>query len=283
MKTIIRIVLLLALLSFGCESLSQDLQDIPQYLENISVTVKTPDSIGSGVVFTRKDSTGTNDITFVWSAGHIVSDKEEIIVNFTIPLIVTNAPVLIKEVSILQPVIEDGRLIKYNSMVADVIKISDNDGEDLSIMRIRGKFYNTNTTNFYYGKKIPKMGTQFDTIGSPDNEKGSFSTGVCSFVGRVFEGRVFDQTTLVVYPGSSGGGVFLASNGQCVGITTIMSAPSINYMVPIRRMISWAKRENVEWALNPNVPIPTEKELKLLPLMDTTHVYTNSINSIIIK
>jgi hypothetical protein len=69
---------------------------------------------------------------------------------------------------------------------------------------------------------------------------------------------MFDQTSTMAYPGSSGGGMYL-ENGTYTGMLTRGGGAGLNFIVPIRRILPWAKQMGVEWALNPKVkvtPVP---------------------------
>jgi len=86
-----------------------------------------------------------------------------------------------------------------------------------------------------------------------------------SQVGRVLnlgtgDGTVFDQTTVTAFPGSSGAGVFLR-DGRYVGMLVRGSGETFNLIVPVRRMRSWAKTRDIEWALDKLKPVPSVTEI----------------------
>jgi hypothetical protein len=259
MKKVIGLFLIIASLLAGSNSVSQQLS-LPEILQSISVTVDTPVGYGAGVAFTRKDATLTNDVTFIWTAAHIVrhNDMLQIFTQEETPP--RSVPITFSSLKIVQPIVKNGVTIEETNKTAKIIKISAADeGEDLALLMLNGKFFNTNTVRFDISGKIPVLGTPVYHIGSPSEKDLSFSTGVIAFVGRVLGGRLYDQTTCTVFPGSSGGGVFNTTNGLCIGLVLRMSAPGINHMIPIRVMQKWAKDEGVEWALNPNLPMPNDK------------------------
>ena len=78
--------------------------------------------------------------------------------------------------------------------------------------------------------------------------------GIVSQVGRVLslgtgDGTVFDQTTVTAFPGSSGGGVFLSERsgdkaGQYMGMLVRGAGETFNLIVPVRRMRSWAAKQD---------------------------------------
>jgi len=74
----------------------------------------------------------------------------------------------------------------------------------------------------------------------------------------------------VAFPGSSGGGMFLKENGEYIGMLTqgVMKLQGFNFIVPVRRIHSWAKDAKIEWAMNPDVSMPTLKEIDAIPVED---------------
>jgi len=71
------------------------------------------------------------------------------------------------------------------------------------------------------------------------------------------------------YPGSSGGGVY-TRDGKCIGLLVRGAGPGLNFIVPTRRMLPWAKKMKIEWAMNPAVPVPTHVVRVETPLDDGT-------------
>lgn len=275
MKRALQYVGLLVVLLIGSELFAANPTSAPSpdFLSSISVTVSTPGGTGSGVAFTRKDANG-EDITFVWTAGHVVQHRESVPFLFVGPPGSSNAPILKSKmiyytnVTVMQDVTINGEYAYTTNLSATVIKSSPNEtGNDLAILRVNGKFFNQNTVAFDLSGRIPKLGESLYGVSSPYGEYGMFNVGVLSFVGRNIDGTLYDQTTLIIYPGSSGSGVF-NTNGKCTGLVLIMRAPSLGYMAPVRRMQKWAKDEGVEWALDPKIPMPSEDELKSLSRVD---------------
>jgi hypothetical protein len=97
----------------------------------------------------------------------------------------------------------------------------------------------------------------------------SMTEGIMSQTGRVYKGKVFDQTTVTAFPGSSGGGVFIkTSNGlpQYVGMVTLGSGETFNMIVPIRRMLQFCKTNKIEWAVDPKAAMPGLEDLEKIPV-----------------
>ena len=95
--------------------------------------------------------------------------------------------------------------------------------------------------------------------------------GIYSQTGRLIPNlnkHVFDQTTVAAFPGSSGGGVFLKSNKCYVGMLVRGAGETFNLIVPVRRMVQWAEKNKIMWALDPTVKMPTDDELAKIPVED---------------
>jgi hypothetical protein len=252
---------------------------VPAFLQGISVTVKAGQAQGSGTVVTRIDPDTQERLTFVWTAAHVVdglrnvrkvveSDgKTKILVEFKDPRIVAER-------------YQDGRRVGEQTLDCKVIKYSDADyGEDLALLMIRLRnSYDTDACAKFPedSKYLPPVGADLSHCGSLLGKFGSnsYTTGVLSQTGRLLDGRganskVFDQVTAVAFPGSSGGGVYLASDGMYIGMLTQgVRMQGFNFIVPARRMRTWAAGAGVEWAINTNMPCPSLKEIEAIPVED---------------
>lgn len=250
--------------------------DVSNYLQDISVTIKTKGGEGSGVVFTRDIAsvTGSKTVNFVWTAAHVLENIRNV-------RTVLDTDGHIKKITefqdaeIVKKLIENGRTVGQLVMDAKVVKYSDaKDGEDLALLMVRKFGFVDNSANFYQDndEKGLALGTQLYHVGSLLGAEGSNSmtTGIMSQIGRTIALNggakvLFDQTTVTAFPGSSGGGVFLTS-GEYVGMLVRGAGETFNLIVPIRRMNKWAKTENILWALDKNVPAPTLEEIEKLPI-----------------
>ena len=239
-------------------------KDVPAYMQAISVTIKAGFSEGSGVAIDR------NGTTFVWTAGHVV-DGLRSMRKVTDPRTGTPRTIIeFEDAKIVKTLVEDGRTVGYLHLDAEVIRYSDADhGQDLAILRVRKKGAIKTSAIFYDEAKPPKLGTQLFHVGSLLGVVGSNSltTGIVSAHGRLIGKTVYDQTTVTAFPGSSGGGVYL-TDGRYVGMLVRGAGEGFNLIVPVRRMRSWAKKAKMEWALDPRVKMPTDEEMKKLPIED---------------
>lgn len=244
-------------------------------LQSVSVTIRAEQSQGSGVLFTRTQ--GDETISFVWTAAHVVdalrttrkiidpnSGTERTVVEFRDPKIV-------------QEFNQNGRRIGEIVMDARVIRFSDYiNGQDLALLEIRKRnFVPANVgAQFYLDDAIPPAGTELIHVGSLLGQFGSNSvtTGVISQIGRVLQGTndtIYDQTTCPGFPGSSGGGVFLANDGRYIGMLVRGAGETFNLVVPARRLRDWARDAKVEWAIDPNVALPSDADRAKIKVEDS--------------
>lgn len=213
-------------------------------LQKSSVTVLARGGTGSGVVFVRGSK------SYVWTAGHVVSDNVVISPDGKIKIF--------EDVLVTQPIVEQGRTVGHLSFSAKIIRFSPFEKDDLALLLL----YKTNalpSVSFYLDKEIPSVGEKVYHVGSWKGPFGesSFSSGEISFVGRILEGLIFDQATCTIFPGSSGGGVYL-TDGRCIGIITRGGGETFGLFIPIRRLLEWAKAENCLWALDASALVPDD-------------------------
>jgi hypothetical protein len=175
-------------------------------------------------------------------------------------------PVVTKEIR------QNGRTVGRLQMDAEVLKYSESeDGQDLALLRIRKLNFVTDSVVFYLDKEIPPLGQDLLHVGSLLGQFGanSMTSGIMSQHGRILKNlnkHIFDQTTCTAFPGSSGGGVYLKSDAKYVGMLVRGAGEGFNLIVPIRRMVEYCQENKIMWALDKNVPMPTEVELKKMPI-----------------
>lgn len=265
--------LLAILLVFSTSSVFAGVDSkVVEHLEAVSVTIATGHGQGSGVIKTR--TRGTDTLNVVWTAAHVVQSlrKTKTVVDKNGN---TKTVVEFEDAKVIRTLVEDGRNVGKLEIFASVIRY--NEEEDLALLRIRQKNFLKDGIQFYLEEKIPSIGTPLCHVGSLLGELGSnsFTTGVLSQQGRLIEKKIFDQATVTAFPGSSGGGVYL-EDGRLVGQILRGSGEQFNLIVPVRRIVDWAKAAKIEWAVNDTIPVPTEEELKKLPIEDTGVVFNDS-------
>ena len=257
-------------------------QGVAQHLQDISVTIKSGFTEGSGVLITRKlvakeGDKETINVNFVVTCAHVVDNLRS-----TRQIIENGRPKTIvefKDAQIVKELIENGRKVGELKMDAKVIMYSDaEEGEDLAVLIVRKRGFVTANTEFYLESKAVDIGTDLFHVGSLLGQSGanSMTAGIMSQVGRVLDlgsggGTVFDQTTVTAFPGSSGGGVFL-TDGKYVGMLVRGAGETFNLIVPGRRMQAWTKARGAEWVLNPKSPTPSLEDIETIEIeKENTH------------
>ena len=247
-----------------------------KHLQDISVTIRAEDSYqkseGSGVLITRK--VGDEQVTFVWTAAHVVDHLRNV---RTVIDSEGQSRKLVEfaDVQIIKELIESGRRVGEMKMDASVIKFSHADtGHDLALLMVRARDYGKSSAAFYKDAdtNIVPIGTNLFHVGSLLGQMGanSMTTGIISQLGRLDGGKVeFDQTTVTAFPGSSGGGVYL-TDGKYIGMLVRGAGEGFNLIVPIRRMASWAKQNNLMWALDSSIKVPSIEVITSMPIESTS-------------
>jgi hypothetical protein len=237
-----------------------------KHLQDISVTIRAGRSEGSGIIIQRKID-GRN-VNFIWTAAHVVNNTRN--VRTVIKGGVRQQIVEFADVQIIKELIENGRRVGELKMEARVLAYSDADfGEDLALLVVlKTDFIKTNAT-FLLQRDILPLGTRLFHVGSLRGQMGanSMTDGILSQVGRVRGGTIYDQTTVTAFPGSSGGGVYVADGpgrGRCMGMIVRGAGESFNLIVPVRRMHKWAVENDLEFAIDERVTPPSMAELRTL-------------------
>ena len=256
-------------------SISHSQTKVAQHLQDISVTIKAGNSEGSGVIISRdvlktKDSKNSIRVNFVWTCAHLMDGLRS--TRIVIDGEGKNKTVIeFKDAQVVKELVEDGRKVGELKMDAKVILYSDaTDGEDLALLLVRKIGFVDQNTEFFLEDRNVEIGEPLLHVGSLLGQAGanSMTNGIMSQVGRVLnigsgDGTVFDQTTVTAFPGSSGGGVFM-NDGRYVGMLVRGSGETFNFIVPVRRMIRWAKKRDIEWAIDTTKPVPTIEDIKMI-------------------
>lgn len=278
---------LILCLSILCLASLVEGQDLASKLQSVSVTIKSGDGEGSGVIITRDvivDDKGTREpIQFIWTAGHVVDNLRS--VRTIVVDGVDKKVVEYKDAQMVQELTERGRKIGEIKLDAKVIRYSDSEnGEDLALLMIRKRDFLKEGAVFYESDEPLNLGTELYHVGSLLGQDGanSMTNGIISQIGRVLklgsgDGVVFDQTTVTAFPGSSGGGVFLKTDhkegkaGQYIGMLVrgAGNGGSFNFIVPVRRMREWAKKEGIMWAIDTKTEAPPLKDILNPPVKET--------------
>lgn len=256
----------LTIVLLGAENNLSAAEKVANHLQDISVTIKTGNAEGSGVIKTR--IINGKKINFVWTAAHVIDGlrRQEEVVD---PATGTKRQLIrYDDARIVKELNENGRRVGELAMDARVIKV--NYDEDLALLRIWKTGFIDASVEFYLDTKIPPIGTKLLHVGSLLGQLGSNSmtSGIQSQIGRVLsDGKEYDQTTVTAFPGSSGGGVYL-EDGRYVGMVVRGAGESFNLIIPVRRMVKWATKCSVLWAIDDKVSVPKEEDLEKMPIED---------------
>lgn len=224
-----------------------------------TVKVVTARGSGTGTMVTRRTADGTV-VHLVWTAAHVVQSCRSFDTTLAGPK-VRWAPCMV-----LIPKYQNGELVSSSAFVADVVQYSNSDiGMDLAILRVRAATFPDDTTEFYLDKELPPVGQDLIHVGCMFGDFHSFTTGVLSQYGRTVGGKIFDQITTLIYPGSSGGGVYLP-DGRYVGMASMLRTSGVGLITPIRHMIAWATKTHCLWALDSSVQMPNLATLNAWPI-----------------
>lgn len=241
-------------------------ENVPNHLQDISVTIRAANSEGSGVI------TSVGGVNYVWTCGHVVDRLKRTRQVIDPKTGQSKTLVEFDDAEVVKELIEEGRTVGQMRFFAQVVRYSNAEtGEDLALLKVRKKGLSNSTVTFYLDEKIPAPGTDLFHVGSLLGQSGSnsFTTGVVSQIGRLHNGIVYDQTTCAAFPGSSGGGVFL-KDGRYMGMIVRGAGETFNLCVPIRRMHGWAKKVGVDFTMDPSVKVPTDEELRKFPVEDVS-------------
>ena len=271
---LLKVSLLTVLLAFSSVA-AEAKKTTADYLQDVSVTIVSDAGYsrgeGSGVIFSRKNKDG-DTVNFIWTAAHVIDNlrsERKVIVNGAPKTLVE-----FKDAKIVKVLRQNGRSVGQLELDAEVVKYSDaDDGHDLALLKVRKLNFSDVTVKVYLDKEIPKLGTDLWHVGSLLGQMGSNSMtdGVYSQTGRLIKSlnkHVFDQTTVAAFPGSSGGGVFFKSDARYVGMLVRGAGETFNLIVPARRMVDWATKNDIMWALDPKVELPTDEDLAKIPVED---------------
>lgn len=223
------------------------------------VMITAQKGFGSGVVFRNGDR------VFVWTAAHVLTAGKRI------ERIMTKdgefrEVIKFSDVVITQDIVHAGRKAGYIDIYAKVIRYSDH--HDLAILEA---YANQPRCTTRFNLDAPVIGEPLWHVGSMHGTHGSnsVSLGVLAAIGRLRtdgamdeqNGVVYDQVSITCHPGSSGGGIF-RPDGTCVGIITEFLGPNHTFgalcYVPARRLQSFSREANCEWAFDSRIPVPAE-------------------------
>jgi len=254
------------------QQVAKEKKNIAGHLQDISVTIVSKNGSGaggegSGVVKTRKLQDGAS-VNFIWTAAHVIDNLRKTRTAIDPKTGTQKTVVEFDDAMVVKSISQGGRAVGKLELMAEVIRY--NKEEDLALLRLRKTDFIQSSVDFYLDKEIPQIGTELLHVGSLLGQVGSNSmtTGIMSQHGRILDKKVFDQTTVNAFPGSSGGGVYL-KDGRMIGMLVRGAGETFNLIVPIRRIREWAKHAKIEWAIDDTIPVPSEQDLDRIPVEDS--------------
>lgn len=211
-------------------------------LQQATVHLYNGTSHGSGVLFRSRDGG-----VWVWTAAHVVTRARNGENDFR--------PI---QVTLPDRSVVPATVVRYNA------------AEELALLRLDQADVAVGSVTFHRGRR-PGVGTELYHVGSPTGSygQGSVTTGVISSTGRTHEGQVYDQSSTPVFGGSSGGAICLRSDGRLLGLVSMGFGPlrhgvcsTMVLYVPSWRVVSYARRTGVLFAVDNRVAVPGEKDIR---------------------
>lgn len=204
---------------------------------NNTVAIQDIGNCGSGVLFTREDS------TFIWTVAHVAKHYMKPDGTF-------------REITIRQ----DNKVAK-----ARVLRCGDcYVAHDLALLQIiEGDL--KGDAQFYRAFNEVKLGRKIIHCGTPYGSRLNANLlfyGNISHIGRIFSlpfmpvPREIDQCDIITHPGCSGGPVFDAETGDILGLMVLGGNPGLTAIVPTRIIYGWTKSHDCLWAFDPEIPLP---------------------------
>lgn len=226
---------------------------IAERLAQVSVNVHASKGMGTGVLLTRHTKDGKK-LHLVLTAAHVVACNRAVTPSAEGPKI------SFEPLKVVVTFRHNGEVVRQNVYAAEIIQYSNAEtGRDLALLKIVDPTFPDIDTPF--DLSVLRPGTDLFHCGNMFGLSESFSAGVVSQTGRRIMGKLFDQVSMTIYPGSSGGGVFTA-DGRCIGIAVLLRAPGLGFIVPAREVDAWANRAGCRWVTNPSIKIDSEKLAK---------------------
>ncbi len=192
-------------------------------------TLSRISGLGTGVVhinYAKKE-------VWVWTMLHVIDDHENLAIMFKDSAFSEDAYVYKAKVVAAAPSL------------------------DLALMKVEAKtdeqILNLTSVDFYKDELPP--------IAAPVFHFGNFNARHMDGVENYTEGnisRYLDgedespriETTSKTYFGSSGGGLFLSKNGECLGLASTITRSGLGMYVPYYEIRAWAKAAGYEEAIN---------------------------------
>jgi len=231
MKKFLSLIAALAFLSMAYGT-------VPEKSVDATVMVTADENIGTGVVFHNGKR------TFIWTAAHVLTGDS-------------------RDVTLKQPIVKDGKHIGETNHCGKIIRLCSKG--DIAVIEANDNTWLKTSVKFAQKRHVPKIGSHVWHVGSMQGEAGisSLFKGYISFNGRTIDSYYFDQVQVTAHVGCSGGGIFNADNGECIGLMVrfLISSnhtPNAMLIVPTRRLWEFSKENDCLWAMDNTVDVPNE-------------------------
>lgn len=257
-------VLLSAWLLLSAPAVEPEAPVLPDIMA-ASVLVGHDEGRGSGVAFHNGPH------TFVWTDAHVVAGALVDGVAAPPPAV---RPQRFRAVWVAQ----GGPRGAMTTRPARIVRYSVR--HDVALLKMDNGGWPAASVRFAPRQDVPRPGEPLWHVSCPSGERGlgSVSDGVFACSARLRfnarpdpDGVEYDQVSLnSCHRGSSGGGVFRKSTGECLGLVTEFLGPGFTFgamcMTPSRRLWDFAGDHGCLWAMDAAVPVP-EKD-RVSPLCD---------------
>jgi hypothetical protein len=225
---------------------------------NVTVCVEVKSfigkSFGSGILITRELRNGVGGLekfNFVLTAGHVVNrgrisgikktDKstEQIIVYPSLSV----AKVRLRK-----------RTLEQESVVANLVRNGKiHDDIDVAVLILKTRLSEESAK---FDLNEPCVGTEVYHCASFPGKDLVTTSGMVSAVYSPYEDGIYHQADCRVKPGSSGGGMFLQSNGDCVGVSCMLTDLG-GAFVPSILIYEWLEEHKLEWLMDESLDCPS--------------------------
>lgn len=263
-RKIIFCMMLLLLVGCATPNVANDVEnkrlDVIKHIRDASVLIMSPVGTGTGVVVKHKEK------IYVWTAAHVVNPKWISAKPPEIPLPPElkdredkNVPkdIPIPKILMVLKVAEYHKdRIEYVAAEVRVVAVGDQGrDEDLALLEIKDPVDLFKRSAITFSEKSkPLIGTRLFHIGNHlvPNYPFTLVSGMITNRNGLDDIGTVDVLSFPIRGGASGGGVFLQSNGRCIGILVSRIADfgfTPGLYVPVRKMRIFAKRHKIEYAM----------------------------------
>lgn len=230
------------------EQMERHRNSVIRQVLSCNVAISYDQSLGSGVMY-RKDGK-----LYAITAAHVVADETTVLTvegKDGIPTISINAQTHGTKDILVFAVEENTMNVCYACKGNMVLVIPEFDVAVLELQEVPEMMKMMGVAEFDFS--IPNIGERVYAVGNSNFEVGTLSSGIVQHGNRRAIGsgsnRTYIQTDCSGGPGMSGGGLFLQSTGECIGIVSMKNDNNDSlYAVPmseIKNSISKSNRKDL--------------------------------------